>query len=171
MAFLFSCSTEQEEIPITTSDTLKPTEISFNTTILMSDSALLKIKVVTPKLVRYSDEENPYVEFPEGLKLILFDSLGRVESTLEANYGVNYPKEKRVEVKNNVIVENIKKETLNTEHLTWLREEQRIFTEEYVKITTPDEIIYGDGLESNESFTKYRIKNIKGVISVNSEEE
>ena len=39
-----------------------------------------------------------------------------------------------------------------------MREEGRIFTEEYVKITTPDEIIYGDGLESNETFSKYQIK-------------
>ena len=52
-----------------------------------------------------------------------------------------------------------------------MREEGRIFTEEYVKITTPDEIIYGDGLESNETFSKYQIKNIRGSISVNSDDE
>ena len=40
-----------------------------------------------------------------------------------------------------------------------------------MKITTPDEIIYGDGLESNETFSKYQIKNIRGSISVNSDDE
>lgn len=148
-----------------------PTEISLNTTIMMSDSALLKIKVITPKLLRFSDEDNPYVEFPDGLRLLMFDSLGNQESTLDANYGVNYPEEKRVVVKNDVVVTNNQGDTLNTELLTWSRKDHRIYTDEYVKITTPDEIIYGDGLESNESFTKYRIKNIRGTISVNPDGE
>ncbi|MGB0403193.1 MAG: LPS export ABC transporter periplasmic protein LptC [Salibacteraceae bacterium] len=172
-AFTFSCQSESTNISEITgnSDSLKPSEISLNTDILLSDSALLQIKVVTPKLLRFSDIENPYVEFPEGLTLFLYDSLGEIESSLTANYGINYTEEKRVVVKNNVIVNNNRNETLNTEQLTWIRSEKRIFTEEYVKITTPDEIIYGDGLESNESFTKYRIKNIKGVISASSGDE
>ena len=122
-------------------------------------------------MLRFNDKENPYVEFPEGLVLTLYDSQGVQESILKANYGINYPNEKRIIVKNDVEVTNSKNETLNTEQLTWMREEGRIFTEEYVKITTPDEIIYGDGLESNETFSKYQIKNIRGSISVNSDDE
>lgn len=172
-ALIFSCQNESDNIAEITgfSDSLKPTEVSLNTDILLSDSAMLQIKVKTPKLLRYSDIENPYVEFPDGLTLYIYDSLGEIESSLTANYGINYTQEKRVVVKNNVIVNNNRNETLNTEQLTWIRSEKRIFTEEYVKITTPDEIIYGDGLESNESFTKYRIKNIKGVISANSDDD
>ena len=170
-AFFFSCSGEETAIPILESDSLKPTEISINSTILFSDSAKLQIKVTTPKMLRFNDKENPYVEFPEGLVLTLYDSQGVQESILKANYGINYPNEKRIIVKNDVEVTNSKNETLNTEQLTWMREEGRIFTEEYVKITTPDEIIYGDGLESNETFSKYQIKNIRGSISVNSDDE
>ncbi len=169
-ALLFSCGNDTTELPVLESDSLKPTEISINTTILFSDSALLKIKVTTPKMLRFTDADNPFVEFPEGLVLTMFDSTGAPESTLKADYGINYPEEKRIVVKNNVEVKNNKDETLNTEMLTWYREESRIFTEEYVKITTPDEIIYGDGLESNDSFTKYRITNIRGVISVKGED-
>ena len=62
-----------------------------------------------------------------------------------------------------------KEEILNTEHLIWLQKEEKIYTEEFVKITTPDEIIYGDGLEANQQFTKYRIKNIKGTIAVDED--
>jgi len=39
-----------------------------------------------------------------------------------------------------------------------------------VKITTADEVIYGDGLESNQDFTKYKIKNIKGTIHLKEED-
>jgi hypothetical protein len=39
-----------------------------------------------------------------------------------------------------------------------------------VKITTNDEILLGNGMESNETFTDYTIKHITGTLKVNSEE-
>ena len=39
-----------------------------------------------------------------------------------------------------------------------------VFTEDFVKITTKDEVIYGEVLESNQDFTKYTIKKIRGTI-------
>lgn len=167
---LFSCQNDPEKVKAVGSQEKVPTEISFETEILYSDSAVLRIKLTTPKLIRFSGEETPYVEFPQGLMLTMFDSAGRVETTLKANYGVNYPNERKIEVKKDVEVVNNTGEILNTEHLIWLRDESKIYTEEFVKITTPDEIIYGDGLEANETFTKYRIKNIKGTIAVKEDE-
>ena len=170
IATLFSCKNDPELVKAVGSQDKVPTEVSFETEILYSDSAIIRIKLTTPKLIRFSGEETPYVEFPQGLFLTMFDSSGAVESTLKANYGVNYPNEKKIEVKQDVEVVNNTGEILNTEHLIWLRDEKKIYTEEFVKITTPDEIIYGDGLEANENFTKYRIKNIKGTIAVQDEE-
>ncbi|MCB0480962.1 MAG: LPS export ABC transporter periplasmic protein LptC [Flavobacteriales bacterium] len=167
---LFSCQNDPEKVKAVGSQEKVPTEISFETEILYSDSAVLRIKLTTPKLIRFSGEETPYVEFPQGLMLTMFDSAGQVETTLKANYGVNYPNERKIEVKKDVEVVNNTGEILNTEHLIWLRDESKIYTEEFVKITTPDEIIYGDGLEANETFTKYRIKNIKGTIAVKEDE-
>lgn len=171
VVIFFSCSSEHEELPESVEVIKKPTEISINTTILYSDSAILKLKLVTPELQRWDKEEEPYVEFPKGLEVFFYDSLGNLESSLKANYGINYTKQKRVEVRHDVEVLNGKHEKLNTEELTWLEEEERIFTEKFVKITTPDEIITGDGLESNQTFTKYKIKNIKGTFSVEDDEE
>ncbi len=167
--FFYGCSESTEEIPELVESVPKPVEISINTEILYSDSAVLRLKIVTPELQRWTNAEKPYMEFPKGLNLFFYDSLGHVESTLKADYAIQYPDEKRVEVKHNVEVVNGDEETLNTEHLIWLQAEEKIYTEEFVKITTPDEIIYGDGLEANQQFTKYRIKNIKGTIAVDED--
>ncbi|MDA7730473.1 LPS export ABC transporter periplasmic protein LptC [Salibacteraceae bacterium] len=167
--FFMSCSSENSELPDLNDEVPKPVEISINTTILYSDSAVLRLKIVTPELQRWTNLETPYVEFPKGLNLFFYDSLGNVESTLKADYAINYTEDKRVEVKHNVEVVNGKEEILNTEHLIWLQKEEKIYTKEFVKITTPDEIIYGDGLEANQQFTKYRIKNIKGTIAVDED--
>ena len=41
---------------------------------------------------------------------------------------------------------------------------QEIYTDDFVKITTKSEVIYGQGFVSNQNFSKYTIKNIKGTI-------
>ena len=68
----------------------------------------------------------------------------------------------------NVIVTNEKGDKLNTEHLIWDEKKQKLLSNEDVKITTKDEIIFGKGFEANEDFTKYKIFNIKGTISINN---
>ena len=78
--------------------------------------------------------------------------------------------QKWMEAQTNVIVTNKDGDQLNTEQLIWDQAKQTIFSEEFVKITTKEEIIYGDGFESNENFTQYRIKHIKGIISVEEDE-
>ena len=58
---------------------------------------------------------------------------------------------------------NVKGDLLETEHLIW-NEKEIVYTEEFVKITTKNEVIYGKGLVSNQDFTKYTIKKISGTI-------
>jgi hypothetical protein len=65
---------------------------------------------------------------------------------------------------------NERGEQLTTEHLIWDERRQMLNSDEFVKITTKDEIIYGNGFEANQDFSQYRIFNIKGIISVNAEE-
>ena len=69
-------------------------------------------------------------------------------------------------VKNEVIVVNIKGDTLRTESLVWDEKTNKINTTDNVKITTPDEIIYGEGLESNTAFSEYKIYKITGILSI-----
>jgi LPS export ABC transporter protein LptC len=93
------------------------------------------------------------------------DSL-QVQSTLTAKYGKYFEQNGNVLVRDSVVVTNLKKEQLNTEELVWNEKLQKFYTEKFVKITTPTQIIYGDGLESNQNFSEYKIINIKGMIGV-----
>ena len=74
-----------------------------------------------------------------------------------------------MEAMNDVVITNAEGEKLNTEHLIWDRKAQRIYSEVFVKITTEDEIIMGEGFESNETFSKYKILKPKGTISKEDE--
>ncbi|HIN39145.1 MAG TPA: LPS export ABC transporter periplasmic protein LptC, partial [Flavobacteriales bacterium] len=83
-----------------------------------------------------------------------------------ANYAISYEKKGTMEAKGNVVLINEIGEKLNTEYLIWNQKEAKIFSDKFVKITTKDEIIMGEGFESNESFTNFKIHHIKGTILV-----
>jgi LPS export ABC transporter protein LptC len=61
-------------------------------------------------------------------------------------------------------------EKLETEKLIWDEANKKIYTDAFVKITTPNQVISGKGLESNQDFTKYEIKKITGIINIKNNE-
>jgi LPS export ABC transporter protein LptC len=103
------------------------------------------------------------------MHVVFFTDSGTVDTDISADYAKHLPEQRVIEAENNVIVKNSNGDILSTEQLTWDIGGKRIFSNAFVKITTGEEIIYGDGLESNQEFTKYQIKHIKGIISVDEE--
>ena len=166
----FSCGNDIEEVKEFQIREALPIESTTNVELLYSDSAKLKIKLQAPKLDRYLWKK-PYLEFTEGLNLIMYDEDGEADSQIKANYAINFEQDNRMEAMNDVIVVNRYGEKLNTEHLIWDARSKKIFTDEFVKITTKEEILFGDGLEANEDFTRYKILNIKGTVSINDDFE
>lgn len=134
--------------------------------IYYSDSGRIRAILTSPLMKTYERDEG-YQEFPEGFELIFFDSVAKPQSTINALYGVNYEKKNLMEAKSNVVVKNIEKnEQLDTEHLVWDRRKEIIFSDVFVKITKPNEIIFGDGLTSDQNFDFYEIKNPTGEFKV-----
>ena len=68
-----------------------------------------------------------------------------------------------------MIATNIKGDTLKTEHLIWDEKTERIYTEEYVKIIRANQIITGIGFQSDQSLENWRIKNPRGTIYIDVE--
>lgn len=161
-----SCENDIATVNLITSKSELPAESGKDVEILYSDSAKIKMILKSKQIDRYEGKE-PYIEFPKGIEVEFFDDKEALQSRLTANYAIRKEKSLIMEAKQDVVVVNEKGETLNTEHLIWDESNDLIHTEEFVKITTKDEILFGDGLESNQSFTKYKIKNIKGTINLN----
>lgn len=168
---LSGCVNDMEEVKAITEDQkLLPVEVADSIQIIYTDSAILKVILEAGHLERFLGE-NPYLEMTEGVHVRFFNSMGTVESELRSNYAISYENSDIMEAREDVVVVNKEGETLNTEHLIWEEKTEKIHTEEFVKITTEDEVIFGHGLESNQDFTKYRIKKIKGTINLKEEED
>lgn len=162
-----SCENDLEKVKLYGKGRELPVESGLHIKILYSDSARVQVEVNAPVLDRY-ESDNPYVEMPKGLRAFFYNDRMEVKSRLSADYGIRYERQQRMEARKNVVVVNEKGEQLNTEHLVWDEKEEKLRSDEFVKITTKDEIIFGNGFEANQDFSKYRIFKIKGTISINN---
>ena len=116
-----SSSCENDIKKVTLSSALEETPVQWlkDAELIYSDSAKVQMLLKAPLINRYNGE-NPYNEFPKGLKAYFYDDNGVVKSYLTANYAIHYEKKKIMEAKNNVVFVNEEhKEQLNTEHLVW----------------------------------------------------
>ena len=147
-----------------------PSETSTNIRLLYSDSGLVRLMIAAPRLDRHTFDTT-YVEFTEGVELEFYDSEGNVETRLTANYAIQWEKEGRMEARNDVVVVNKDGDKLNTEHLHWDRNKRKIRSEAFVRITTEEQVLWGDGLEANEDFTEYKILNPKGQLYIREESD
>jgi len=138
---------------------------------LVTDSGQIRYSLKAPKLLRFEDEGRSYTEFPEGMELVQFDANNTITLTITADYAKQFIADDKWEAKNNVVVTNAQGDTLKTEHLIWEEKKEIIHTEEFVRIISPDKIITGIGLKSDLSFQTWKIKDPKGTIYVNVQNE
>ena len=134
--------------------------------VLFSDSGKIQAHLTSPFLKKFSGED-PCTEFPDGFHVTIFDSIGRPSTSITGRYGKNREAARIMEARGNVVVRNlIKNKQMETEHLTWDQNRHLIFSAGKVKITEPSKILFGDGIQANESFSWYRIINPTGQMMV-----
>lgn len=160
------CGNDIKSVNAITHTSFQPLMTAKNIEVVFSDSGKIQAKLVSVLLYRYAGE-NPYMEFPKGFQVEIYDSAQRVETTISGQYGKRFEYVRKMEARGHVIVRNeLKKQQLETEHLIWDENRRMIFADVPVKITTPDKVLYGDGMESNESFTWYRFTRVYGQMMV-----
>ncbi|MBA3899451.1 MAG: LPS export ABC transporter periplasmic protein LptC [Bacteroidetes bacterium] len=170
IGMLFSCENKIEEVNTITQKENLPAESATEIEIIYSENGKATMKLTAPQLDRFYGD-NPYVEFPKGVHVVFYDSLRNPETSLKSNYAINREADKVMEAKYDVVVINEKGEVLNTEHLIWDQNTEKIHTEKFVKITTADEIIMGEGMEADQNFNRYTIKKVTGTINIKDDED
>lgn len=167
----FSCANEIEKIKIYTVPEEQPSVKAEGYEMLFSDSTVIRFKLQTPELIRHENRKEPYTEFPKGVKIIKYDSNMNIISSITAQFAKRFDSDDRWEAKNNVIAVNLKGDTLKTEYLVWDMKQEKIFSDQFVKIIQQDKTYTGVGFESNQDFSSYKIKELKGVIYVDVQEK
>lgn len=166
-----ACKNEIEDVNTLVSKFDTQVETAREVEILYSDSAQVRVRITGPTMLQYLDRREPKQEFPDGVSVSFFGPEGAVTSQLDARYGVRLENKNEVIVRDSVVWQSVEGEKIETEELIWDERSRKIFTNKFVVITRPDEIIYGHGFEADQDFTYSRINAIEGRLKVNELEK
>lgn len=167
---LSSCQSHDRELKNLMEKGMKEKDKAEDVTLIYSQGGYTTAKLFAKTFNESRSGNTPYIEMNKGLKVDFYDHSLHVQTTLTARYGMYFESTSNVLVKDSVVVVNEKNEKLETEELIWNEKLQKFYTEKFVKISTPTQVIYGTGLEANQTFSWYKITNVKGVIGVKKSE-
>lgn len=174
LLFFAACENDIAVVNSVTSATEKqlPWNSGKNVEMLYSDSAIVRAKLNTPQMDHYMGKKN-YMEMPKGMLIIFYNEAHKETNRLKADYGIGYDNGKgydKMEAKRHVLVVNEKGDRLETEDLIWDAVSKQIYTEQFVKITTKEQVIWGTGLRAKQDFSQYDLLHPQGVIQVDDKQ-
>jgi LPS export ABC transporter protein LptC len=162
-----ACTNNMQSVHAIVDKQALDTESADSVTLYFSTNGITKAVLKSKTFKHVLNAQPPYVDMSNGLRVEFFDVSGNPTSVLTAKRGRYFEADNNVLVRDSVCISNSSKgETLKTEELIWNDKRQLFFTEKYVTITTPTQIIHGDGMEANQDFTFYKIINPNGIIAV-----
>lgn len=163
-----SCKNSLQQVKETASSFEPSRESGKGVEMFYSEDGATVMKLTAPEALRY-EVRDPYIEFPQGVVILLMDSTGHATGMLKSKYAVTYENRDQTTFRDSVYVRNVRGEELFTEELILDEGKDHIHSKKFVRIVTPDEQIIGHGLESNQDFTRYRVLKITGTFAVEEE--
>ncbi|MBN2263206.1 MAG: LPS export ABC transporter periplasmic protein LptC [Prolixibacteraceae bacterium] len=148
-----------------------PSLVANDVELLFSDSAKINFMLNAPLVKIFDDVDDPYKEFPEGFVITQFNKNNDITSYIKADYGKYYEKKSIWEARQNVVAVTETNDSLLTDILFWDEEKNQIYSDQFVKFIQNEDIITGIGFESDLQMQRWKIKEIKGTILVEVEEE
>ena len=165
--FLLGCSldTDTQSIP---EDYDGPIIEMYNSMTSYSDNSKLRLRLNSNEYFVYKNEDE---EYPKGLFMEIYSTKEKkMIATFVANHVIKFYKDNYYKATGNVILTNLESnDVLNTEELLWYPEKEKFVTDKFLTIKTDNELHKGEGMESNQDFSSYRI--VKPMGSIQFEEE
>jgi len=141
-------------------------EEAFQIESFLSSNGQQRAKLLAPYMKRYTLDSS-YLEFSRSLHVDFFDSLGKVESKVDALYGKYLETQSKVYLRDSVVASNIKGDTLRTPDLWWDQNTRKFYTDKVVRFKSASRVIYGGkGFEADQDLSSYKIYQPTGFILV-----
>jgi len=168
---LNACKNDLEEINSFDQREHNPDVLAYNFETHYTTNAKLKIKLTAPVVQKFLNAEEPYSEFPKGVKLLFYDDNQKLKTSLVADYAIYFDNKEFGKAEGNVIIINEDSAILRSEQLFIDQKNEKIYSKKIVKITETSgyEITGRKGFESNLSFTVYKFWNTFGIIPFEGE--
>lgn len=166
LAFIVLMSCEDGKKVVKKEEYKGPISEVYGINMTYSDSAKLVVRMTTDVQLTMVSEDKI---FPKEIRVFFFDKLGNNTTKLRGDSARFIRTKNLYRIMGRVQIDNqVKHEVLETPELYWSPETKKIYTDKQVDIKTPDQVLHGVGMDSNQDFTDYTIRKVTGVVSVKS---
>lgn len=132
---------------------------------LISDSGVLRYKLVTEEWDIYTNTSPATWKFMKGLLMERFDESFHIDLHVQADTAYLH-EQKLWELRGRVVIRNIEGTLFRTEELFWDMNEHQMWSTKYMRIKTTDQELEGTDFRSNEQMTDYYVSNSIGAFPV-----
>lgn len=144
---------------------------SIGVSTLISDSGIIRYKIISEDWFIYDKKDPTYWSFEKGMFLEKYNEDYHVEAYITADTAYYYDFKRLWELRGRVVMKNEKGETFKTSLLFWDQNEHRIYSTAYMEIKGIEQQLSGYNFSSNESMTDYIIHSSKGAFPLDKEKE
>lgn len=146
-----------------------PTMSTVNVATLISDSGITQYKIVSPLWNVYDEVDTPYWNFPKGIYLQKYDRKFQVIASVAADSAKYFRMLNLWKLDGNVELRKEPGELFLTQQLFWDQRRNRLYSDSFIHIETPERMLEGHGFESNDRLTKYSIRRPTGIFPVDED--
>lgn len=164
MTMFFSCKKNFKDVQNIGVSENEPIGVAENINLKYTDSGKVKAILKSPKMFDYSNRKFPYNQFTDGVNLELFED-GK-KSVVVSDYAIIYNKTNIIDLQGNVKITTHSNDTLYAEQLYYDQTKEWLFTNKPVTFRTGQDLINGNGFDSNSKFTNAEVLEITGLITV-----
>lgn len=160
---LTACEDEHEHTaPAIHSRDSVATMVTYGVNTLISDSGVIKYRIVTERW-EVNDKKNPsrWI-FDKGIVLTQFDLKKHVLGYITADTAYYFDKERRWELHGRVHIHTKDSIDFRGSELFWDEQNHEVWSHRYSRVVTPDREMEGNWFKSDERMTRYEIRQGKG---------
>ena len=164
MSYAFvSCSEEREHTaPAIHARDSVPVMTTYGVNTLVSDSGLIKYRIVTERW-EVNENRNPSRwTFNKGILLTQFDLKKHVVGYVQCDTAVYFDKDRRWELRGRVRILTSQGVAFYSNELYWDERNHQMWSYTYSHVKTPDKELQGNWFRSDEQMTNFEIRQTKG---------
>ena len=161
--FLCSCSEVHEHTaPAINERDSVSMMTSYGVNTLISDSGVIKYKIVTERWDVNTIKQPPRWTFEKGIFLEQFDEQFHVEGYINADTAWYYEQQKLWELRGRVHIRNVNGLVFDSEELFWDGIKHEFYSYKFSKVVTPERTMQGTYFRSDEHMRHYEVTNSVG---------
>lgn len=166
VAMFFSCEGSLKQVQKSNLSSFVPVGEADSINLKYTDSGKILTTLVSPKMLDYSNIDNPFTEFPKGVLVSMYDKNGTITTTIKSDYAISYKKTDIIDLQGNVVIASNDGKKMETSQLYFDQKNEWFFTEKFFKFTDGQGgFLQGPGVDFSKDFKILNMQNSTGEVN------